>query len=271
MTWARFDDDFHSHPKVLAAGDAAVGLFVRMVCYSNRYLTDGVIDKTVARNLCPDLRQLKRKIATLLKVDLLKQIGNEYVIHDFHEYNPKAAEVKAKRDKDNARKKGNSGDIPHGFRAESDAPDPPPVPVPNIERDPATDLGESDLSRQLTSAELQQIGAKYGQLGGVAQVAILRLLPIYRHEIDAALATPGRSWKYAATVIEGVRDEMAKGQAPAGSPNPTRSGPMGFGEITRQLMEKAREEDEATARANELAGIYDGDDEAPGALPGASE
>ena len=50
MSWFRIDDRFHSHPKVLRAGNAAVGLWVRCGAYSTDYGTDGlVLAEIVAR------------------------------------------------------------------------------------------------------------------------------------------------------------------------------------------------------------------------------
>lgn len=49
MSWARLEDDFHSHPKVEAAGNSAVGLFVRAICYCAHYHTGGFVPASKAR------------------------------------------------------------------------------------------------------------------------------------------------------------------------------------------------------------------------------
>lgn len=47
MTWFKIDDGFHSHPKVLEAGNEAVGLYVRCGAYCAQHLTDGFVPTTV--------------------------------------------------------------------------------------------------------------------------------------------------------------------------------------------------------------------------------
>ena len=48
MSWFRLDDKFHSHTKIIAAGNAAVGLFVRAGCYCSDHSTDGLVTFPVA-------------------------------------------------------------------------------------------------------------------------------------------------------------------------------------------------------------------------------
>lgn len=51
MTWFRLDDGFALHAKVVTAGNAAVGLWVRAACWSAAQLTDGRIPVAVAKTL----------------------------------------------------------------------------------------------------------------------------------------------------------------------------------------------------------------------------
>lgn len=48
MAWAKLDDSFCDHPKVVAVGNAAAGLFARLMAYCARHLTDGHVPETVA-------------------------------------------------------------------------------------------------------------------------------------------------------------------------------------------------------------------------------
>lgn len=48
MPYFRVDDQFHNHPTVLKAGNAAVGLWVRCGAYSANYLLDGFVPIDVA-------------------------------------------------------------------------------------------------------------------------------------------------------------------------------------------------------------------------------
>src|SRR5260370_42609765 len=48
MPWFRLDEGFHSHPKVLKAGNEATGLYVRCGTYAAEHLTDGHIPGHIA-------------------------------------------------------------------------------------------------------------------------------------------------------------------------------------------------------------------------------
>lgn len=41
MPWTKLDDGFWMHPKILLAGNEAVGIFARCISYCGAYLTDG--------------------------------------------------------------------------------------------------------------------------------------------------------------------------------------------------------------------------------------
>jgi hypothetical protein len=45
MTWVRLDDQFPDHPKVVNLSDRAFRLHVWGICYSARFLTDGLIQR----------------------------------------------------------------------------------------------------------------------------------------------------------------------------------------------------------------------------------
>jgi hypothetical protein len=92
MTWVRLEDTFPEHPKVLAAGDAATMVFIRGLCYSARYLTDGFVPLAAARTL-----GTARQVTTLVAIHLWDQADGGYRIHDYLRYNPTRAQVEAKR------------------------------------------------------------------------------------------------------------------------------------------------------------------------------
>jgi hypothetical protein len=48
VTWSRIDDQFALHPKVLAAGNAAVGLWVRCLTQCSALKTDGLVPAALA-------------------------------------------------------------------------------------------------------------------------------------------------------------------------------------------------------------------------------
>jgi hypothetical protein len=96
VTWAKIDDGFHTHPKILAAGNEAIGLHVRCMSYSANHLTDGVIPAAVAR-LYAGARH-RRLIDTLLTTGLWHtRPDGDYEIHGWSDYNPSAAQVRNDR------------------------------------------------------------------------------------------------------------------------------------------------------------------------------
>lgn len=51
MTWFRIDDQFADHPRVIAAGNAAIGLWTKAGAWSMRHLTEGFIPVAAAKQL----------------------------------------------------------------------------------------------------------------------------------------------------------------------------------------------------------------------------
>lgn len=92
MTWFKIDDNFFLHPKVIAAGNSAVGLFVRAGAWSSNHLTDGFIPHAVAL-----MFGSQDDVDNLLAVDLWAEVDGGYQIPDFLEYNPSAESVKAEQ------------------------------------------------------------------------------------------------------------------------------------------------------------------------------
>lgn len=92
MPWFKVDDGFHSHPKVLRAGNAAVGLWTRCGSWCSDQLTDGFVPDEIAR-----MYGTRKEVATLLDVGLWFRVDGGYVMHDFGDYNPTAEAVTALR------------------------------------------------------------------------------------------------------------------------------------------------------------------------------
>src|SRR5262245_24818938 len=83
MPWFRLDDSFHSHPKVIAAGNEAVGLYVRCGTYAAEHLTDGFIPEQVA------LLYGSAKLAdTLVRAKLWRRTRGGWRMPDYLDYNP---------------------------------------------------------------------------------------------------------------------------------------------------------------------------------------
>lgn len=109
MAWARIDDGFVDHPKVLKVWQAcpgAVGLHVRAIAYCSRHLTDGVITQAAVISLSPVQRDRDDQTAALVDggVWYWDEANESFIIHDFNDYHPTKAELEAKREQERKRK-----------------------------------------------------------------------------------------------------------------------------------------------------------------------
>lgn len=97
MPWFRLDDSFHSHPKVIAAGNEAIGLFVRCGTYAAEHLTDGFIPEDIAvlygardtgsrRN--PGTGKPETLAETLVRTKLWRRARSGWRMRDYLDYNP---------------------------------------------------------------------------------------------------------------------------------------------------------------------------------------
>lgn len=92
MTWFKVDDTFPLHAKVLAAGNASVGLWVRAGAWSMQQLTDGFIPQHVARTLGTP-GEAKRLVTVGLWVDA----EGGYQFHQWTEVQRTKEQVEADR------------------------------------------------------------------------------------------------------------------------------------------------------------------------------
>lgn len=167
MPWFALDDGFDTHPKVRKAGNAAVGLFVRLGVHATRHLTEGHLDGDIVRRYGtePNVRKL-------ISVGMLHGHGHDclrcpqpadgdFVIHDYLDYNKSRAQIEAARE--NARKRQNRGreTARANRKARDSEPDSRSFPsrngsdsAPNrVRNDPLFDdgyAGQDDMSRRDT-------------------------------------------------------------------------------------------------------------------------
>jgi hypothetical protein len=92
MPWAKIDDGFTDHPKVVAAGPLASWLFVCGLTYSARLLTDGFIPTGQVRKLA-DVDGAMELAERLVTVGLWERCEGGFRIHDYLDYNPSKAQV----------------------------------------------------------------------------------------------------------------------------------------------------------------------------------
>lgn len=94
MTWFKVDDNLPHHHKVVAAGNAAMGLWVRAGALCAQQLTDGQISRQMLRTIGTDA-QARRLVAA----GLWRETNAGYEFHEWSERQPTKEEVKAERAK----------------------------------------------------------------------------------------------------------------------------------------------------------------------------
>ena len=110
--WARLDDALLDHPKISIAGAAlgrngravALGFYTVGLLWTQKHLTDGFLPQTVVAAF-PHVDHPLRVAEVFVDARLWDAVPSKlnghvagFQIHDFHDFNPLAAEVRAKRD-----------------------------------------------------------------------------------------------------------------------------------------------------------------------------
>ncbi len=111
MVWFKVDDSLALHPKVLAAGNAAIGLWVRAGAWSAQQLTDGFVPAAIVATL-GNGAQAQR----LVDAGLWTKEAGGYRFHEWSERNPTREETEAKRATDHEAKvrAGRAGGLASG-------------------------------------------------------------------------------------------------------------------------------------------------------------
>lgn len=92
MPWFKIDDTFAMHEKVMAAGNAAIGLWARAGAWSMQQLTDGFVPDHVLRALgTPKERR------TLVEVSLWEETEGGITFRNWSERQPTKEQVEAAR------------------------------------------------------------------------------------------------------------------------------------------------------------------------------
>lgn len=94
MTWAKLDDAFPNHPKVVELSDRLFRLHVTAICYCAKGLTDGEVPAGALRRL---LRGTPRQAQALVDAGLWEVNGDGWAVHDYLKYNPSSAQVEELR------------------------------------------------------------------------------------------------------------------------------------------------------------------------------
>ena len=99
MVWFKVDDQFAFHPKALAAGNAALGLWVRAGSWCGQNLTDG----SLPRAMVGPLGGRTRDADALIRAGLWERSVAGYQFLDWSQWQPTKEQVKAEREATKAR------------------------------------------------------------------------------------------------------------------------------------------------------------------------
>lgn len=163
MGWVRIDDSFYDHPKLIGLDACEIGLWVVMLAWSNRYMTDGYLPAAAVKRFQHELEPER-----LVTAGLWTEETDGYRIHDYLDYQPSAESQKERREKDKERARARRGEVdpavgavsspenstddvlsestqsPNGVRTDSDR-SPPGIPLPRTQAPSPTDsLRSSD-------------------------------------------------------------------------------------------------------------------------------
>jgi len=97
VSWLRIDDKMVRHPKICDLSDAAFRLHMAALGHCAEYETDGRIKESSAVTLTKHKNKTPL-IRELVDAGLWEAMIGGWCIHDFLEWNPSHAELKAKRD-----------------------------------------------------------------------------------------------------------------------------------------------------------------------------
>lgn len=119
MGWAKFDDRWATHPKLLAAGLEAAGLDARSICWCAGQETDGFVPDVALSILTAGHRSPGKVVARLVEVGRWSRDDERkgYVIHDYLDYNQSREAAEAKREDDRRRQasfRSRQGRTPEG-------------------------------------------------------------------------------------------------------------------------------------------------------------
>jgi len=110
MPWAKIDDQYTDHPKIVQVGPLGMALHIAAICYCARYLTDGFVPAAMIPRLL-NLDGITTRVGDgnsnavtneeitekLTAVGLFEIVPGGFQVHDYLEYNPSGEDVRAER------------------------------------------------------------------------------------------------------------------------------------------------------------------------------
>lgn len=92
MPWFKVDDTLAFHAKTVAAGNSAMGLWVRAGAWSMQTLSDGFVPTPIARQL-----GTAREASRLVAAGLWQEKDDGYLFHEWTQRQPSRAKVQSDR------------------------------------------------------------------------------------------------------------------------------------------------------------------------------
>lgn len=105
MSWARFDDQFHSGRKIRRAwkrDPSSVGLYAMAITYCCAHHTDGEVPEEFVDDQFKRPRDMEAAVGALVDAGLWVPVDGGWCIPDFLEYNESRADWEAKRERNAA-------------------------------------------------------------------------------------------------------------------------------------------------------------------------
>jgi hypothetical protein len=96
MPWVKLDDSWYDSPKFIGLEPASIGVWVMCLTYCARHLTDGYFSHQTLLHICPLYEPAS--IEDLVSRGLLDETNDGWFIHDYLDFQPSAAKVRAERE-----------------------------------------------------------------------------------------------------------------------------------------------------------------------------
>lgn len=105
MPWGQWDDELYDNGKIASFSDKAYRLWANSISYANRHLTGGRLTRTQVQILTAPIKATQRHVDELVAKRGWEAAGDDYLIHDFFDFNRRPEEVLAEREAAKARAK----------------------------------------------------------------------------------------------------------------------------------------------------------------------
>lgn len=217
MTWFKVDDQFWSHPKVVALSPDAGWLWTRAGSYCGQHLTDGFVSIAALGMLGGSKAEAAELVAAALWLD----VSGGYRFHDWDKYQPTRESVLVEREEAaermrrvRANKRANvrpnvQRDSQGTNAVGSASPSPSPSPVP-IDQDSDLSVTEGDRARNagLTDQGITSI-IKSAELHADCSLTPSEAVALTEYVIANARTAVRRTAPYVRTAIEQGPSEVS--------------------------------------------------------------